>query len=480
MVDLLLGLLEVSSRSDQSLTGQLTVRLRQLIADGRLSPGQSLPSSRTLARSLDVSRNTVSYAIEQLAAEGYLRTSQGRRPIVAAGLSPASARPPSKTRKQDASLPRLSPWARDLHRAHWPPIYEGRPRALQPGLADEREFPHDVWGRCLRRAAGKAPRRTDQSHNHPVLQVTLLRHLAEHRGIKARPDQIVIVPTAQSGLALIARVMLGAGDLAWIESPGYGGALAALQAAGAAVVGVPVDTAGMKIAGRRDAPRLIFVTPSHQYPTGHLMPVGRRLELLRLAERVGASIVEDDYDGEFHYEARPIAALQGLSPFRNIFYLGTFSKSMLADIRVGYIVVPEALITTFQLAQRHMGLSATVTIQAALAEFIGAGAYLAHVRKMTRLYRIRRDRLVQALAAEARKRLTVDVPAGGMQLLARCSATIDDCALSSRLARAGVVTRPVSTMTFHRTRTSGLFLGFAAWDDAEIDAAAHTIGRNVR
>ena len=477
MVDLLRGLLDVSVGSDEALTGQLTSQLRRLIADGRLRPGQSLPSSRTLAQSLDVSRNTVSYAIEQLAAEGYLRTSQGRRPIVAAGLSFEYGEPTKTPNSTCTPSARVAVGARSSSCGLAAGLH-GRPRALQPGLADEREFPHALWARCLRRAANNALRRQDQSPNHPALQSALLRHLAEQRGIKADPDQIVVVPTAQAGLALIAKVLLGAGDIAWVESPGYGGATVALHAAGANVVGVPVDEAGLKIAGRRDTPRLIFVTPWHR-STGHLMPVGRRLEVLRLAERVGAAIVEDDYDGEFHYEARPVAALQGLTSFRNIFYLGTFSKSMFADIRVGYIVVPQSLIDTVKLAQRHMGLLTSITLQAALADFIASGAYLAHVRRMAQLYRAQRDRLVQALAAEARGRLTVDVPAGGMQLLARCG-SIDDRVLSARLDAASIVTRPVSTMTLHQPRKRGLFLGFAAWTEAEIDRAARTIGRHVR
>ena len=150
------------------------------------------------------------------------------------------------------------------------------------------------------------------------------------------------------------------------------------------------------------------------------MPIGRRLELLRYAEAVGACIIEDDYDGEFHYEARPVAALQGLAPSPRIFYLGTFSKSTYADIRIGYVVVPEALIEVFELAQRHMGMLTSITMQDALAEFISAGAYLGHIRRMTRLYKGRRDRMLQALASEAGSRLTVEAPAGGMQLLARC------------------------------------------------------------
>ena len=236
----------------------------------------------------------------------------------------------------------------------------------------------------------------------------------------------------------------------------------------------------MAIGSRKDAPRLIFVTPSHQYPTGRLMPIGRRLELLRFADAAGACIVEDDYDSEFHYEARPVAALQGLAPSPRIFYLGTFSKSTYADIRLGYLVVPEALVDIFELAQRHMGMLTPLAMQDALAEFIGAGAYLGHIRRMNRLYKERRDRMVQALATEAGGRLSVETPAGGMQLLARCRAATDDRQLSARLLEAGVVSRPLSSMLYHRSGEQGLFLGFAAWNEQEIDQAARILGRIVR
>ncbi len=195
---------------------------------------------------------------------------------------------------------------------------------------------------------------------------------------------------------------------------------------------------------------------------------------------MGASIVEDDYDGEFHYEARPVAALQGLAPASRTFYLGTFSKSTYADIRLGYVVVPEALVDTFELAQRHMGLLTPLTTQDALAEFITSGAYLAHLRRMTRLYKTRRDRMLQALATEAGDRLTIEVPAGGMQLLARCRTSVNDQRLAARLRDAGVISRPLSSLFFHKTREQGLFLGFAAWNEAEIDQAARVLGRIIR
>ena len=210
------------------------------------------------------------------------------------------------------------------------------------------------------------------------------------------------------------------------------------------------------------------------------MPIGRRLELLRFAEATGACVIEDDYDGEFHYEARPVAALQGLATSPRVFYLGTFSKATYADIRFGYVVVPEALIDVFEIAQRHMGMLTSITMQDALAEFISAGGYLGHIRRMTRLYKGRRDRMLQALAAEAGDRLAVEVPAGGMQLLARCSAPANDQQLSARLLEAGVVSRPLSSMLYHRANEHGLFLGFAAWNEKEIDQAARILGRIVR
>lgn len=480
MGELLPGMLQMSAGSDETLSQQLTRQLRSLITGGRLAPGQRLPSSRHLAQSLNISRNTVNFAIEQLAAEGYLATSAGRRPVVTAGLSLIAAPASARNKSRQPSRHGMSSWARSLPRAGWPPVYDTRPRPFQPGLADEREFPHDVWGRCLRRAAAGVPVRRNRAHNHPALQQALLQHLADHRGVKATPGQIIIVPSAQAGIALIAKAILDAGDRAWIESPGYGGAMVALQAAGAIVSGVPIDNFGIAAGDPRKAPRLIFVTPSHQYPTGQLMPVGRRLKLLHYADRVGAAIIEDDYDGEFHYEARPVSALQGLAASTRIFYLGTFSKSMFADIRIGYIVVPEALIETFELAQRHLGLLASVTMQDALAEFIGAGAFLAHIRKMTRLYKGRRDRVLQALASEAGDRLTIDAPPGGMQLLARCMTASNDRRLSAQLLDAGVVARPLSSLLFHTSKAQGLFLGFAAWNEKEIDRAARILGRIVR
>ncbi len=479
MADLLPALLRLSRGSDDTLTQQLTDQLRDLIASGRLAPGQRLSTSRSLAEALKISRNTVTSVIEQLATEGYITLSQGKRPVVSRGAVLDTSKLQSTHHKRQAAGAPLSKWARGLQENGWPPVHAGRARPFQPGLADEREFPHDEWGRYLRRAVGNIALPRDKSINYPELQATLLRYLTEHRGVRATADQLLIVPSAQSGMALIAGVALDHGDLAWVESPGYGGAVAALRAAGAVVRGIPIDQAGMTIDPKGEAPRIIFVTPSHQYPTGRLMPIARRLELVSFAASVGASIVEDDYDNEFHYEGRPLAAMQGILATGANYYVGTFSKATYPDLRVGYVVVPKGLVETFERAQRHLGLFAGITIQRALAAFINDGVFIAHVRRMSRLYKLRRDCMLDALATKIGNRLTAEAPAGGMQIMVRYGGRAGDQRLSAELLKAGIVSRPLSGMFAGTRPEQGLLLGFAAWNESEIERAVRLLGKVI-
>jgi GntR family transcriptional regulator / MocR family aminotransferase len=208
------------------------------------------------------------------------------------------------------------------------------------------------------------------------------------------------------------------------------------------------------------------------------MPIHRRQQLLAFAGAVGAAIVEDDYDSEFHYDGKPVAALQGLDDTGSVFYVGTFSKSMFADVRVGYAIVPEDLVDVFETAQRHSGQIVSAPLQNAMAEFIDDGQFAAHIRKMTRIYRGRRDRLVQALGAS--HALKIAPPAGGMQLLVQLDARQNDVDIAERLAKAGVMARPLSRHFTGEITGQGLFLGFAAWSEREIDAGADIIGRVMR
>ena len=474
------GLIDVKlqPRSDQTLTRQLYDQMRNAVLKGTLPVGHRLPSSRALALQLAISRNTVSDVIDQLAMEGYLEVARGRRPIVAAS-KPALVRGKAAGRAVSAK-PQMSHWAQHLRNSDWPLTNEGPARPFVPGLGDNREFPHDLWARCLRRAARsvQGPSRSDV--NRTALRDALLRYLVEHRGVRAQARQIMILPSAQAAIELVARIVLNSGDLAWLESPGYGGARAALEAAGARVVGVPLDRNGLSIKGRRDRPRLIFVTPSHQYPTGRLMTIDRRQELLAFAISAGAAIIEDDYDSEFHYDGRPVATLQGLGESNNVFYVGTFSKATFADIRLGYVIVPEGWVELFEIAQRHTGLIASAPVQDALAEFIEDGHLSAHIRKVTRLYHRRRDHLVKALSAVADARLTVVPPSGGMQLVVDLESRADDCEIAAHLGKAGVAARPLSRLFIGEMRGRGLFLGFAAWNEREIDAGVDVIDQVMR
>jgi GntR family transcriptional regulator/MocR family aminotransferase len=353
--------------------------------------------------------------------------------------------------------------------------YQAPLRPLRPGHADAREFPNDIWARCLRRSALQATR-IDAGHiNRPRLREVLAHYLATSRGIRATADQILILPSAQAALSLIAATIVTAGDEVWVEDPGYPGAAAAFRASGARVSGMRLDEQGMQRMPAAATPTLIFMTPSHQHPTGRLMSLARRTEWLGLTRPGRGWIVEDDYDGEFHYDSRPVPALQGLDGQDRVLYVGTFAKAMTSNIRLGYLVAPRALVGTLEIAQRHIGLIASSHVQDALVEFISDGHFLAHLRRVRRLYHARRDHLVEALRRHLGEVLSVEVPAGGIQLVARLKRGGGDQAAVKRLVAAGVETRALSSLALGRPRDHGLLLGFAAWRESEIAAAVRTM-----
>ncbi|MGY4477872.1 MocR-like pyridoxine biosynthesis transcription factor PdxR [Bradyrhizobium sp. USDA 3364] len=472
---ILAELLDLKRSDEAGLAAQLTQQLRALMSGGQIRSGAMLPSSRSLAAGLDVARNTVIHAYEQLAAEGYLRLSPRRRPVVTDDIEARFARPAPAPKREAARKPLLSPWALQLSDTDWPLSYQANFRPLRSGLADAREFPHEIWARCLRRSALRRRFNDQTLVNRPSLREALRDYLEVSRGVHAEADQILILPTAQAALTLIAATTIVAGDAVWTEDPGYPGAAAAFRAAGADVVGIRLDQWGMMRTRVARVPKLIFATPSHQHPTGRVMPVARRTELLASATPGKTWVVEDDYDGEFHYDSRPMPALQGLDREGRVLYLGTFAKAMTADIRLGYLVVPPQLARTMEIAQRHLGLIASVHVQEALAGFMSDGHFLAHVRRMRRIYRARRDHLATALARQLGGVLTAEVPAGGMQLIARFQSGASDQDAVARLVGAGVEVRALSTLAAGRPRDFGLLLGFAAWRENEIGAAVRTM-----
>lgn len=483
MQDTISGIVDLDRGGAASLYRQLYEQLRAAILSGRLSAGTRVPASRAMAVQLGVARNTVLAAVEQLAAEGFLEARQGAGTVVAGEISPELTRAARRRTRASPRKHRLSGAGAKLAAIRRDVAGSELPRPFLPSIPDLEAFPREIWARLLRRAghrlkAGEAA--YAWTSGLAQLRAALCNHLREFRGVEAVPDQIIITSSAQGALDLLARALVDPGDAVWIEEPGYLGARAAFLGVGADLVPVPVDSQGLDPDGARTRPRAIYVTPSHQYPTGTLMPLARRLELLECAERHDAYIVEDDFDSEFQFQGRPVAALQGLDPEGRVLYVGTFSKILQPAIRVGYLVVPRALAGPVARIQRNTGHVVPAVVQLALAEFIDEGHLRAHVRRMCALYAERQGMLADVLEKHCGGMLAVERPAGGMQLIADLPDGRDDGALTLALAARGVMARPLGGFYLGPPARSGLLLGYAGYPAAAMDAAAKVLGSVLR
>jgi len=466
MLDVFSGVVDLERSAPLSLYRQLYEQLRDAILDGRLPARSRLPSSRVMAVQLGVARNTVLAAVEQLASEGFLEAKQGAGTLVSAQISAELTRAAHKRTSGKRPAYILSDAGNRL--AGINRINDGGevPKPFLPGIPDIGAFPAALWARLLRRESQRLQPEAlayGWTAGHPWLREVLCMHLREMRGIQAEPEQIIITSSAQAALDLLARALVGPGDKVWLEEPGYLGARAAFSGAGAQLVPVPVDEHGLNPDGNYASPRAIYVTPSHQYPTGRLMPLARRLELLEAAERHGAYVIEDDYDSEFQFQGRPVAALQGLDPEGRVLYVGTFSKILQPGLRVGYAVVPSALVEPLTRMQRNTGQMVSMAIQLALAAFIKEGHLRAHVRRVCTLYEQRQKALAEGLAVHFDGLLRVEKPAGGMQLIAGLPYGMSDATLVKTLAAHGVQARAVSSFYLGKTKKQGLLLGFAGY-----------------
>ncbi|MCW5889485.1 MAG: PLP-dependent aminotransferase family protein [bacterium] len=479
----ILGVPALERTEAASLQTQLYAALREAILARRLRPGTRLPSSRTLAADVGVGRNTVVGAFAQLLAEGYVtaRVGDGTR---VAPLTPESLLEAPRPRVARAPAGRAAALSRrGAVLATTPrggPFPDGTP--FMPGCPAAEAFPLDAWARVVARHARRRPRSGmgyGASAGYPPLREAIATYVGAARGVVAEPSQVIVVAGAQAGIDLAARLLVDPGDPVWMEDPGYPGARAALLAAGARPVPVPVDAEGLDPeAGTRRSPdaRVVYLTPSHQYPLGMVMSLPRRLALLERAARTGTWILEDDYDGEYRFSGRPLAALQGLDPTRVVF-VGTFSKTMFPALRAGWLVVPPELVPAFENAIRHTGHSVPVPLQAALAEFVAGGQLAAHIRRMRTLYAARQDRLVRAARRRLGDRLVVEPTEAGMQLAALLPAGADDRALSQAAYEAGVVAAPLSAFYDGRPRRRGFLLGFSGIRERDIDRGVERLGR---
>ena len=463
----------------EALYRQLYNTLRSAILTGRLQRGARLPSTRELAITLNVSRNTVLNAFDQLLAEGYLESEPASGTFVSLHLPDER----QVQRTAQGRPPRWSTLARSV--ADLPPLVVGdqgaeRQAAFRAGLPALDAFPFKLWGRLVARRArqlGRAGLDYQSTAGYRPLREAIAAHATVSRQVRCTADQVLIVSGSQGALDLVARLLVDPGDRVWIEDPGYLGARGAFTGAGARLVPVPVDSEGLRVdVGRKRCPdaRLAYLTPSHQFPLGVTLSLERRLALLAWARSANAYVIEDDYDSEFRFHGRPLAALQGLDEAGRVIYVGTFSKTLFPALRLGYLILPPGLIDTFLAARAYTDVHAPLLEQEALADFIADGHFGRHLRHMRALYADRRATLLRALEGLPLEPYASDT---GMHCIGWLPRGSDDVAVAEAAARHHVDVTPLSRFSLVRSPRPGLLLGYAGVDVAAIRAGVARLAR---
>ena len=469
-------LITLDRKSSAPLIRQVYIAIRDAILSGKLRAGTQVPSTRTLARELGVSRTTVVVAYDHLIAEGYIEPISGAGSFVSSALREAGERAQS-SRPRVPAAPQLARAAQAYLDSRTGTLMHPTAVPFRIGEPAVEDFPSTLWARLLSRAWKNASRdslRYGDPCGAPALRQEIAHYLAATRGVKATSEQVIIVRGAQQGLDLAARLLLDPGDVAWMEDPGYPVAREILRGVNAEMANIPTDAEGIDVEeGKRQAEnaRLAYVAPSHQFPLGGTLSLRRRLELLNWAAENGAWILEDDYDSEFRYDGQPLTALQGLDSARRVIYIGTFSKTVFPAIRLGYLVVPPELVDAFTAARRSIDHMATSVEQLALAEFLANGQFARHVRQMRTLYRARHDVLLEAAANELAGLLRVEPARTGMHVVGWLPEHFDDQSVAAAAFEAGLETPALSTYCTERVLPPGLVLGFAAVDEKAIRSA---------
>lgn len=471
---------------------QLTRALKQAILDGRVAPASRLPATRTLARDLDLSRNTVLAAYEQLAAEGFIEGRIGSGCYVAPFAPAAVAQQtaplrtaPGKSARGKVRLARRGERMRDLYDRKIPGRqHRGLRYNLQYGVPMTNPQLASAWRRELNHAAAHAATDYPDPQGLVELREQICDYLKRRRGILAAPDDILIVSGTQQAFALAAEVLLDEGDRVVIEDPHYQGARQILQASGAEVLGCRVDADGLVTSDlpRQIKPRLAIVTPSHQFPTGAVLSLARRMDLLAWAERAGCWLIEDDYDGEFRYDARPLAALKSLDRGERVIYIGTFSKVLFPSLRLGYMVLPPGLRDAFIAAKWLADRGCPAIEQVALARLISSGAFERHLRAAAKTLKSRRTALLAALSKHAGSAVEVADSSAGMHVLAWLPGLRHSQAtkLVERARERGLGLYLAAPYCLQPLPRPALLLGYADLPPADLEAAMKLFGDCLR
>ncbi len=445
------------------LASQIYRQLRAAIVDGRLAHGDRLPPTRELAQRLDVSRNTVSLAYEWLVADGLLAGRKGAGSFVESPVAHA------KPRRGGTAIRQREVWST----VHAPAERPSARFDFGVGAPDARLFPFDIWRRLVSRTIRASLLRPGygDAAGHPRLRAAIAHHIGVARGVHAEADDVLITNGAQQAFDLLARVLLEAGTRVAVEDPGYPPARLAFLAAGARIVGVRVDEEGLVVDALPDDARLVYVTPSHQFPLGMPMSHARRVALLAWAERRNAVLVEDDYDSEFRFGGRPLETLQAIDRAGRVAYVGSFSKVLLPSLRLGFLVAPPALRESLRAASYVTGWDKPWPEQAALASLIESGLLARHIRKMRREYSARHEHILRTLACDFAPWLRPIESVTGLHLCApfRRSSLRAEQQLAARAEAAGVAFDRLSTYGIAKPPRTGIVLGYGGIALRDID-----------
>ncbi|WP_410499947.1 PLP-dependent aminotransferase family protein [Chitinibacter sp. S2-10] len=463
------------AQNDLPLHEQLARTLRQAILDGHLPFASRLPATRVLAADLQLSRSTVELAYSRLESEGYLQRKTGAGSFVAIEAV-------SRTPKPYKAAADLSQRGQEIAEMGACRDELANTRLFFTGQPDGTAFPYELWGKLMQQRWKNDHielMRYGDPQGLPELRAAIASYLAQSRNVVCDASQIVILSSSQQAIQLTAQLLIDAGDTVWLEDPGYLGARNAMKSAGAAICPIPVDAEGMQInehtATKYPTPKLIYTTPSHQYPLGMAMSLTRRMALLEHAAAMKAWIIEDDYDGEFQYEQRPLPSLQGLDTQGRVIYMGTFSKVLFGSLRLAYLVLPPELVAPFTLARTAFDGHSNQLMQAVTADFINGGHFASHLRQMRTLYKSRRDLLVTELAQHCPQLKPINT-SGGLQFAVKAPAG-NERNWTIKGNQQGLRLRPLSQFYLGHPTIEGWLMGYSSLSNDEIRLQANTLGK---
>ncbi len=457
----------------QPLYRALYNEIRRLVLGGQLSAGTKLPASRAMAQELSVSRNTVTQAIEGLQADGFLTSQPGAGVFISDDL-PLEPMKAARTGKNAiGESPEISNRAKALEKNYQDRNHLKNAKPFAPGRPALEDFPFDVWARLLSRRwrmSGPQLGMQEDPAGYLPLRQHIARHLEETRAVHCTAEQVLIVSGAQQGLDLVSRVLWEEGDRIVIEDPGFPGVEGVITAAGAVPYSIPVDKDGLNISAANDmeAVKSFLVTPSRNYPVGVTMSLPRRLGLLETARDLGAWVIEDDFDSDFRFDGRPLSSLQGLDNEGRVIYVGTFSRILFPALRLGFVILPHQLLNPFKALKAYIDGHTSIIHQAALADFFEEGYYASHLRRMRKLYSVRRQFLTDEIETRLSEQLEVLESDGGLHICVRFLQGMDDHEVVDELAQQGVLARPLSRFYRLSSDVSGLVLGFAGYEEKEM------------